>query len=201
MMKRKLHSQALCVQGGVKLQRDLAATLDRLLALNPKAQALRRARQAAEAAVTAARTSLHPGAIAAAEAVRTAVILQQMALRARQTELIAHAQMQRTQHERELQRAVKPWIRSTVDSQRFFPTALAVRPQPLGSLSPDYVPVVGFERWQQHQFSFETELSPPFLQWDVRQLTRCSVSLTGKEKAWRPRIVAASALSRPRWRL
>lgn len=199
-MKRKLRSQSLCVREAVLLQQSLARTLDKLLALNPKATKLRAARKAADSAAHAARASAFPPAIAAAEAARAAVILQQAALKAKQMSLLSEARLIRQRHSQKLSWDARPLASGPVSSKTFFPTALAVRPVPALSPSPDYVTVPGFKSLQQHRFVFEADLSPPFLPLKVRQTTLCSVTLKGKQKSWTAEILAASAPWKPRWR-
>jgi len=196
-MKRKLRAQALCVRQAVLLQNDLRKTLDELMGLNPKAQRLRQARLRADQAVTAARASGYPPAIAMAEAARLAVILQQSALRARQLGLLARAAKERVKHHQILQRETIGLAAGAVGSKMFFAKPLAVSPTPLLSLSPDYRTIEGFKKFQSHQFEFQTNLTPAFFKFRIRQTTLCTVSLSGKEKSWQTEILAASALSKP----
>ena len=198
VFKRKLRAQAMCVKEGLLLQRDLQKTLKALVQLNPQATRLRMQRTNADRAVLNAIASANPYALAAAKAAQTAVILAQIALKAQQMKLLAQAGLQRQDHHRALSVEVRRMPAAAVQSKTFYLRPLAVEPKPPTSLTPDYKMVPTFETSQQHQFSFDVILSPPFLNLDFKQKTLCSVTLNGKENSWLPQIAAASALSKRR---
>ncbi len=201
VFKHKLRAQSLCVKEALLLQRDLQKTLTELTRLNPQATRLRAQRAKADRAVLKAAMAANPYALAAAKAVQTAVIAAQLALKAQQIKLLAQARIQRLDHHRALAGEVDRLAAGRVQSKTFYWRPLAVEPKPPISLTPDYKMVAGFENSQQHQFSFDVILTPPFLLFEAKyfefkQKTLCSVTLEAKEGAWRPQIVAASALSR-----
>ncbi len=135
MLKRKALAQAHCVQQASALQNKLRETLDRLLALNSQARSLRAQRSAADQALKAALASLNPIAIASAQAYWNAVVLQQIALRARQQNLLSTADAQRVSAHREMSERVRSLGVTRVSSKRVFPRALAVVPEPALSLT------------------------------------------------------------------
>lgn len=202
-LKRKSLAQAHCVQQASQLQNELAGTLDKLLRLNPRARALRAQREAADRALQAALASAIPYAIAIAQAYRTAVVLRQIALRTQQESLLTQADQQRRFGHRRLRERLRNLRVVNVDSRRFFWRALAVEARPQATLTPDYETVPMFEALQQHRFRFQTDLRPPFAdilpRMDLRQVTECSVSLKGREKQWKLKIIAANARSKSSW--
>lgn len=196
IFKKKLTAQAFCVKSAVTLQRELGRDLTELLRFNPEARRLRRARAKADAAVKKALASKIPKVIAAAKAVQTAVILQQVALRARQDAILARSTMNRGRAKRSLQLNLKSLGVATVRGNSFYIRPLAVEPKPANSLTPDFQPVADFENFQQQEYSFALRLSPDFLKLDVQQKTLCSATLKNQEGKWREKIVAASLLSK-----
>lgn len=186
-IRKKLTAQTLCVRTATELQKELSKTLDQLLKLNPQAKRLRAQREAADQAWKKALASGNPYAIAITTAARTAVILAQTALQAEQQRILLSARARRAEYHQRLQ---------PVKSQVFYFRPLAVEPVPRTSLSPDYVMVPRFEFFQQHQFEFDVKLTPSFWPVPIVQKTLCSISLAGKEKAWKPQVIAASALSK-----
>lgn len=197
VFKRKLEAQSICVRRGALLQDDLKKTLEQLLNLNPRAGRLRTARRKADLAFAKAVASGFPPAIAATKAARLAVILQQLALRSRQGALLAEAQLKRLRHGGLLRAEVRSLGAGHARSRAFFHRALAVEPLPASSLSPDYRPARDFRRLQQHQFTYQVDLAPAFLKRQWRQTTSCTITLEGKEGAWRSAVTAGSALSKP----
>ena len=200
VMKKKTLLQSLCVQSASRLQEELKQTLDQLLALNPQALRLQKQRRSADRGLQRAMATGNPYAITVARAYQAFVIAQQAALRGRQEALLARAEGRRRRSHRELKNQIRLWRTDRFTSERYFPRALAVRPQPVSSLSPEYLPVSAFAHWQQHRFRFRNDLSPPFLNLlpakIFKQTTECSVSLKGKENQWHLELLAASAQSK-----
>ena len=196
VFKRKLRAQSQCVKEALSLQQNLGKTLDSLLRLNPRATRLRSQRDQADRALIEAMSTAFPPAVVAAKAVRTGVILQQLALQAQQLQLLTQAKLQRDSHHRTLSLDVRGLAASPVNSKAFYLRPLAVDPTPATSLSPDYETVADFKNSQRHEFNFNVDLSPPFSNFKFKQETFCSVTLTGKEGSWRPQIIAASAQSK-----
>ncbi len=198
-MKKKALAQAYCVQESVRMQDRLKDSLKRLLKLNRQSENLRHRRLTADRALTRAIASGNPYAIAAAKAVQTAVILQQTAHRARQEAILTEAARERQQAVRALTERVRELRAGALDSRAYYGRALAVEPRPASSLTPNFEPVPGFSRLQQHRFRFQVNLAPPFSLLGavpgLRQLTECAVSLTGKDQSWQVRILAANPAS------
>jgi hypothetical protein len=199
-LKRKSLAQSICVQEATRLQEDLRVPLRGLLALNPQAQRLRRARQAAERALQTAVASGVPHLIAAAKATRTAVLLAQAALAARQAAWLTQARVLRAVGQRELRQRV--WRLGAVDvrSPTSYFRALAVEPRQAASLTPDYVPITRFADGQQQRYRYRVDLLAAWPLFRERapwmQTSECSVTLQnvsrGEEK-WQIRILAANA--------
>ncbi len=192
ILKRKSLAQAHCVQQASLLQNELKGTLESLLKLNPRATRLRRQRDIADKALKAAISSANPYAIALAQAAWTAVFLQQTALRSQQQLLLKKAERQRDTGHRNLREKLNSLHVRNLNSRKYYWRALAVEAVPLTSLTPDYRPLPGFSLLQQHRFRFDVALDP---QGKLIQSTECSVSLNGKEKAWKVQILAANARS------
>ena len=74
--KRKRHNH-LCHKGVLSIQRLQAQSLNRLLGLNPLARKLRAQRRRADSALKKAMKTRHPSVIAAAQAYRAQVMVQQ----------------------------------------------------------------------------------------------------------------------------
>lgn len=207
MFERKSLAQSACVQEAVRLQKELGTSLEKLIALNPQARVLRKQRTLAERALKIARASKHPAAIATAEANLLAVILAQVQHRSRQQSLLLDAKLARARYARNLRSNLKRLKISKFESREYYISALAVRPVPFSSLTPDYVQAQPFGYLQQHRFRFQVDLKPSFFpsDWDpkIRQKLRanmkqdmeCSTTLTSENKKWNVRILAASARS------
>jgi hypothetical protein len=200
VMKKKAWAQAQCIQAASLMQKDLQKTLDRLLGLNPQATRLRTQRLLADRSLQAAISSGNPYAIAAAEAVQLAVILQQTALRAKQEALLMEAQRQRLHGYTNLYQRVRVLKAGHVDSRKYYWRSLAVEAKPAQSLTPNFEPLPAFTVMQQHRFRFAVNLHPPFLTGlDIKsfqQTTECAVSLRGRRRAWSLAILAANAPSK-----
>jgi hypothetical protein len=196
VLRKKSLAQSQCVQQASILQKELKGTLDSLLNLNPRAKALRRKREAAERALDVAVKSKVPHLIAAATAAKTAVYLEQLALRSNQERLLKIADVQRDAGERRLRERTRSLHIRNFRAKKIFWRSLAVAAEPPGSLTPDYIPVPGFSKFQQHKFRFDVPLDP---YGKIIQPAECSVSLAGKEKAWQVQILAANARSNWSW--
>lgn len=200
MLRKKSLAQSLCVYHGLKMQDQLGDALTRLLKMNPEAQRLRRQRDQAEIRAMNARASGVPVAIAAAEAQRAAVIMQQIAFHQRQRLILSEAQSIRRQAQTQLSKDLRRPYFGSLNSQSYYHEALAVETQPKTSLSPDYVLVNPFSYLQQQKYEYTVNLNPPFLNIlagrNLKQKTRCSVSLENKEGKWSARILMASVVSK-----
>lgn len=193
-LKRKLSAQAICVGEGLKLQAGLRTTLDSLLNLNPKAQALRAEHAAAVRAVQVAIATANGPGLVAARAALAGVEAAQVALAARQKSLLMQARWQRGEAKHRMERALRPLNPQQFNSgQRLSAPGLAVVPKPSTSITPDYVPVPNFSRQQSQSFSFSLDLGSRFLPLSWIQSAHCEVTLKGKEKAWQLQVLAASA--------
>lgn len=193
-MKRKLTAQALCVGEGLRLQSSLRSTLKELMKLNPQARTLRMERVAAERAVYSALATGNAPGLAAARAALAAVQAAQSALALRQQSLFARGRWLRLQSQNKLKVQLRTLRVENFKSEEFYPRALAVEPKPPASQTPDYIPVVGFPRAQNHRFSFTVELGGVLLPLRWRQPAKCEVTLKGEENQWQLKILAANAL-------
>lgn len=199
MLKMKSMSQSVCILNAVQLQNALKTPLEKLLGLNRRARVLRAKREAADRGLKLALLSKNPPAIVAAKALQTAAILQQTELSLAQHRWLAEAERLRQRHTQRMREIAFRKRFGAPAVRRFFPLALAVRPRPTASLSPDYVPVSDFELRQQQRFSYFTDLRPEFFRehsaLPFRQKTECSATLTEKGGVWNPEILAGSAWS------
>jgi hypothetical protein len=195
-LRKKSLAQAHCVQQASLLQTELKSTLEALLKLNKRAKALRRRREIADKALDAAVKSKIPQAVAAAGAAWTAVYLQQVELRGEQERLLRTAGVQRETGERQLRQKISALRARNLIAKKSYWRALAVEAVPPDSLTPDYVPLPAFERLQQQKYRFDVALDP---YGKIVQATECSVSITGKENAWKVQILAANARSNWSW--
>lgn len=196
ILRKKALAQSHCIQQASILQNELKGTLDSLLKLNPRAKVLRRKREMADRAFDAAVKSKVPHLIAAATAAKTAVYLEQLALRAQQEKLLKSADLQRNIGERRLRERVRSLRVHNFVAQKMYWRALAVEAVPPASLTPDYIPLPAFSRLQQQKFRFTVPLDR---YGKINQPSECSVSLAGKEKAWQVQILAANARSNWSW--
>lgn len=196
VLRKKALAQSHCVQQASQLQSELKSTFESLLKLNKRARALRRQREVADKAFRAAVKSKIPQAIAAASALKTAVHLQQIELRGEQQRLLHTADIQREAGERRLRQKILPLRGRNLIARKFYWRPLAVEAVPPASLTPDYVPLPTFAHLQQQKYRFDVALDPFG---KIVQATECSVSIKGKENAWKVQILAASARSNWSW--
>lgn len=197
VLKRKSLAQAICIQEAMQLQESLKNPLRRLMAMNSKAQSLRIRRLWADQNLARALATGIPGNIAAAQAIQTAVIAQQLAFRAKQELLLAEAALIRAwAKQRFYQRAVRIGGREIRMSHPDI-RALAVRPQPPASLSPDYVKLPTFRYSQQQRYRFRVDLMQnwPLSSADMSfvQTAECAVTLKGENQKWDIDVIAAKA--------
>ncbi len=202
VLKRRSLAQSLCVSHSVRMQDDLGDRLQELLRLNPKATKLRAQRQAADREVDAANASGIVPLIVAARAHQAYVILSQVSLRTQQQTILNQAEAQARQHEAQLRHGLARIGVHAVQANRFFPLALAVRPTPITSISPNFEPVRPFTFLQKRSFAFALPLGsalnkvfPNSRDSFWRQPMGCSASLADQEEQWRVRILAASPRS------
>ena len=209
--QRKSLAQAICIQQAMRLQTNLRQTLEELLAMNPRAESLRQRRVQADQNVAEALTSAYPPAIAAAEAVQTEVIIEQMEFHAEQLALLLRAERQRSESQRGLHQRVSDALDAyNIRATTYYTRALAVEEKPATSPSPNYEPIEFFAEGQQQRYSYSADLAGTFPLdvrkfftapdlfdareiFDVRQTTECSVTLENKGDQWEIRILAAKS--------
>jgi len=174
--KQQMQKQYDCHKVGIRLQSIYAELADKLEALNPRAKALRRQRQLAQAALLAAPT---PEAKAAAYMQLKRIKTQQRLLKFQQESLqmiyrgrylayFAHAKIQNRFHIQHL------------------PTKLEFEAFPKNSASPSYQPATNFKNKQRIVFSWQGK-------WKQQKLHgSCRVDLV-KEKKWHAKIHLAKA--------
>jgi len=199
ILKRKSLAQAMCVQEAMQLQENLKKPLEKLMRLNKNARLLRQQRLAADRALQAAIASGVPYAIAAAKAVQLAVIAMQISLRSQQEALLLQADRTRRIAQQSFYQQAWRLGGRKIETPTYFFRALAVRPEPATSLTPDYVKVPFFEQAQQQRLRFELPLIRGWLARlqgrDFSQRTECSVTLKGENLRWEVAILAAKAPS------
>lgn len=196
IIKKKSLAQSLCLRSGIQLQAELKRKLERLFELNPKANRLEARRVRAEKAFRAAVASGIPHLIAAAKANKTAILIEQTQLKAKQLSLLEEAIATRVTHQQRLrlhlQKIKVNDLKSTSQS-----LGLAVYPVPPFALTPEYEPTDGFAIAQQQQYRFNVDLNPPFdlpFSFPIsHQPIECSVSIEGDPNEWRVKILEASA--------
>jgi hypothetical protein len=196
VVQRKSLAQAICIQQATRLQSDLRATLQKLLAMNPRAESLRLRRTQADQSVADALTTAYPPVIAAAEAVQSEVIVEQLEFHAEQEALLMQAERQRRESQRNLhQRVNEAVVAYDIRSPTYYFRALAVREEPAESPSPNYKPIELFTEGQQQRYSYSVDLAEgfPLPVMSIRQKTECSVSLENQEDEWPIRILAVKS--------
>jgi hypothetical protein len=179
-----------CKREVFRLQHELSALMRELTHLNPLARTLRRKREIAEEQLAAAFASQDPQAIAAAVAIRKAVIVEQEALATKQLSLLTAAKSQREQSRERFMRGFLSVNESA---------SLAVHAQPAGDLTPDYVPDSDFRRRQSQTYLYKVNLSahwPALFQkllepgligsLSTTFSTGCSATLSSEENKWKP---------------
>lgn len=194
----------LCKKEAFRLQHELSRLMKELTHLNRLAQSLRAQREVAEAQVVAANSSGYPPAIAAANAYRAAVILEQEALAVKQHALLAQAGSQRVDSKQRFSSEFNAQPISSSESR-----SLAVRPDPPQSLTPDYVPEAAFRDRQSQTYPYKLDLAShwpavfkKFL--DPRVLkeistdfsTACAATLSNEENKWKPMLNKVNLSSR-----
>lgn len=200
-VKKKSLVQALCVRQGLQLQLELSSALSSLLRLNPAAKRLRVRRKSADQAVAIARASSNPKAIAVAQALRSAVILEQLALKAKQDRLLNAAEQMRLRHKRDLHGLLRRLGVSQFRENRGFTRPLAVKPNPIDSLTPEYLLWKSFSRAQRQDFHFQVNLNPkikiPLIDnYNLQQRGGCSITLKNGGKKWQLAVLAASVAAK-----
>lgn len=192
-LARKSSAQAVCVREVVQMEHELGQLLGQLLRMNERAASLRAERLKADLALQSALASGYGPAIAAAKAAQLAVIVAQQEFHAAQLALLEQAETVRLSHVRGIQSGARRLGVPDVDSEPSFERALAVRPEPPLSLSPDYVPVEDFQQRQKHRFRFDVAFLPAtfdHLQ-TFHQTTTCVASLQGEDFKWDTKILRA----------
>lgn len=188
----------VCKKEAMRLQHELSAVMKSLNKLNRRAQILRRKRDGAEKRLAAAIASGEPELIAAAEAYRRSVILEQEALALQQHRLIANAGDERELAEKRLLVQGKSW--GIQNLRAIFSSKLAVRRDPPESITPDYLEKPNFPQQQSHVFQYKLNLFQRWPQWlqqhvlshpNLRDLvtpftTACAATLSTQEGNWKP---------------
>jgi hypothetical protein len=167
----RVKANKICFEGMVRLQRGLRATLIELSKLNKQAASLRAKRTAAEIQLKAAIASATPPFIAEAQAVRMLVMSAQLALKAKQQELLQKARRQRLEARRNVARDLHSLGgRLQSDDPSLF-LSLAVRPSPPADLTPDYLPLPQFRRFQAERIHYQVPLFKGVPPWLLKNLT------------------------------
>lgn len=198
ILKRKSLTQSICVQQAAQIQKRLIKPLRQLIRMNPQATILRAKRTAADQSLNSALASGVPYAIAAAKAVKVAVVLEQLAFQAKQLALLTQARLIREEGRQEMLQRVRRLAASPVQTPYFYFRALAVEPKPMTSLSPSYETIPLFGLGQQQRFRFTVDLLARFPNFnfnlDMIQITECSVTLKEKgANTWEVQILTARA--------
>lgn len=192
VLKKRMTLSSHCVHSVLKLQKDLARPLDRLLKLNKPAAKLRLQRKLAQARLAAAIAIANPPAIAAAKAHLLIITQRQILLRTRQHALLLEAKVRRQQFK------LMSYGKNSVESHRQFSgesLALAVIPKPFHSLSPSYNLSPDFEKAQAQSYRLKQTIEVPLIgimgrmtkQNQISLSTACSASLTKKgDGKWLP---------------
>lgn len=203
ILKKRMILSSHCVHSVLKLQKDLARPLDRLLKLNKPATKLRIKSKIAKARLAAALGTGNPPAIALARAQLLVIQKKQLILKGRQQALLMEARVRREQFH--LLHSGK----DVVDRQSRFPgetSDLAVKPLPPGSLSPSYQLSANFFEEQGQSYRIKQRLRLPLIgfvrfitdQKDIHLQTSCSASLRKKGiDRWTPILKKVKA----QWRL
>lgn len=190
--------QSLCRSQSLILQRDLATKLKDLKSLNPKARRLRIQLRAAQAALAAAVATLNPKAIAAAKAHLKWVTTEQKILKARQMQILLEANLLRTKKLSQLQNSMRQTQKNTsVVMHTHLPTALAVLPIPVASMSPSYKAMPGFSQMQSFGLKWRLPYKDLMPYWLTRFLPiygniegSCGATLFKRGKAWQSQLTA-----------
>ena len=195
ILKKKSLAQSLCLRAGIQLQHELRRNLAALIDLNPKAKRLEVRRLRAQKAFRAAIISGNPSLIAVAKANKTAVLLEQMQLRAQQAHLLVDSQRARAVHKKQLHQDLQ-MIAARDLKTLHASQGIAVFATSARAITPEYQPKPDFTRSQLEQHEFRVDLSPPF-RWPVEipslsQTTKCSVSIEGGHNQWHIKIIEAN---------
>lgn len=199
-LKNRTELFATCRAEVWNAQKDMSQMLRNLVSLNPRAKALRAQRKLAEAEVKAARASMNPPLIAAAETHRALILNRQMYLRAEQERILFQARARRAMARAQMNQAAHAKQGRVTDF--FSPvTALAVERFPPHDLTPDHTPKPGFAGEQKLQFRWHAELFQGTPEWLLKSaaLSRlrfngeCSATLKEEKESWRPQLVAAKS--------
>jgi hypothetical protein len=188
---------ASCRQEAWETQRALGRNLESLQRLNPRATQLRMERRLAEMNAKTASVSLIPPAIAAAQARLALVIAQQMVHRALQQKILLEAIVTRAKGHSALPwraRRVHSQMRPSVDQV----AGLAVRADPEGDLTPDYVTRNNFKRAQTIQLKWSANLLAQFPDWLLKNqffstqrfAGECAATLKQEGLQWLPTLTA-----------
>ena len=189
----------VCKREVLRLQHELSLLMKSLSKLNHVAQALRKKRELADENLAAALATGYGPAIAAAAAAQRAVVLEQQALALKQHQLLSQAGLERELSEQRL-RALGSSV--GIQELRSTPThaaTLAVRAQPITSITPDYVEAPSFRERESQTYQYKINLFerwPPWLQQHVLNpkpvSTACSATLSPQEENWKPILKKAS---------
>lgn len=188
----------VCKKEVLRLQHELSLLLKGLNKLNHLATALRRKRNIADENLAAAIASGYGPAIAAATAAQRAVILEQQALAAKQQQILTQAGLERSLSEQRLRvQGVSVGIQE-LQSTLTHSSTLAVRAQPITSITPDYVEAAAFRERESQTYQYKINLFqrlPIWLQQHALNqpvATACSATLSSQEENWKPILKKAS---------
>lgn len=188
--------QSACRQGLLRLQNQMATSLNSLLKLNKTAKRLRRQARMARRSL---KLAAHPGAVVGATGALVLIRAQQMLLRAKQYSYIQSGQRKARKILRE--------TRQLLENNNFFKSLnnklivktrtktgivkLLVFPKPMFSLSPSYHTVPLFSWLQRQTLSWELSLNRVFPDWIKSYLPalptlrgQCKATLRKEKKKW-----------------
>jgi len=185
-------SQALhqCRQQLINTQSKIGVQLEKLLALNSKAQRLRKQRKSARSALVLSFVS-SPQLILITKAALKVIAIKQIQLRYQQQKIINKMRSIWARGERNLRRSLKSIGAKNISFNRPKP---AIVPVPPTSLSPSYRILPGLTYLQKQKASWE--ISPPyqkslFLSKGFKWSSSCAASIYRVKKKWRSRLVVA----------
>lgn len=213
-MKMNARHLYLCRSAHLEDQKQVAALLQQLLDLNPKAKDLREKRRLAEEALDAAMSSGQPYAIAVAQAGKTLVIGMQTVLDLQQRQLIGNSNRLLYQGHSSMQQqlrqtikkdlaSLKPFIKSSFELKSNSPPQLAVRPDK-PDLAPVYNTYPDIEERQAlaHQWQYSLDVAgflETFLHGKQSFEKNCAVTVAKQGKKWNAKIHRVRSWSKWAW--
>jgi hypothetical protein len=197
LLKADAKAKHQCRTELLNAQNSVSNKLERLIAMNKGAKALRIERRAAEAAVVAAAGV--PVALAAAMAALDLVIAEQTAYAAIQNALIVAARLESELSPLQVSMGVQGsfssvslFRRPDVIGSRLKTGSFPLDASPQESPTPDYEPTTDFTREQTMSVTLEFLIAPLFPNWvrtlvtmdDLSLKTTCSASIEKGDRRW-----------------